>query len=403
MTAGTDVATFPSLDEPRLRHDPVLDEWRRTDPVRRVRLPHGRWCWVVTRYDDVKTVMDDTVRFSRRAAANDDSPRRTPTVVQKGSLASMDGPDHARLRRLLSRDLTVRRMEALRPSTQACVDRLLDGIERRGPVADLVPQLALAVPVAVIADLLGVPSDDQQEFRSWAEGILSTGVDATTGRPISERSIASLHGYLGALVAQRRREPSDDLVSALVAVRDDGDTLTEDELIHLAFTLLGGGFETTATMIGKSVVCLIDHPDQLGVLRSEPGLWPAAVDELLRWLSLGAGTALPHEALVDVQLSGVNVRAGDYVITAPSSANADEQRFVDADRFDVRRVDGGHLGLGHGPHYCLGANLAKMEMHVTLQTLFERLPSLRLAVPEDELAWRPASALWALAALPVEW
>jgi len=403
MADTDEIVSFPTTDQPGLRHDAVLDDWRRADPVRKIRLPYGRWCWVVTRYDDVKTVLDDTERFSRRAAANDDAPRRTPTVVQKGSLASMDGADHARLRRLLSRDLTVRRMEALRPTTQAHVDAALDAIERRGPVVDLVPDFALAIPITVIAELIGVPVTDQQQFRSWAEGILSTVVDDITGRPVSETSIGALYSYLTELLAAKRRAPADDLLSALVSARDDRDALSESEMVYLAFTLLGGGYETTAAMIAKSVVCLLGHPDQLAVLRDRPELWPNAVDELLRWLSLGSGTGLPLVALVDVELSSTAIRAGEYVITAPAAANADEARFVEPQRFDVTRTDNPHFGLGHGPHFCLGANLAKMEMQVTLRSLFGRFGALRLAVPEEDLVWRPSSALWAVAELPVTW
>jgi cytochrome P450 len=394
------VVEFPTVTAPALHHDPALDRWRREEPVRKVKFAYGRWCWIVTRYDDVKLVLTDP-RFSRRAAARHDAPRKTPYVVQKGSLASMDGEDHLRLRRLVSRALTVRSMEALRPHTQELVHGLIDAMIAGGGQRDLVEELAFPVPIAVICEMLGIPYTDRERFRGWAQAYLTT-------TPAGEGSVATaqeardhLDAYLAELIDDRRHRPSEDLLGALVSVRDEGDRLDEDELLNLSFTLLGGGFETTATMIAKSALALLLHPEQLTKLDQHPELWSSAVDELLRFLALGAGNALPLEALVDIELAGVVIRAGDYVVTAPAAANFDETVFRQPELLDVERAESPHFGLGFGPHYCIGANLAKMELHVTLQTLFERCPDIALATSADDLEWRSSSALWALQHLPV--
>jgi cytochrome P450 len=186
-----------------------------------------------------------------------------------------------------------------------------------------------------------------------------------------------------------------------VQVRDAGDSLTEDEMVWLSFTMLAGGFETVSQQIAKSIVVLLTHPAELERVRSDPSLWPNAADELLRFIALGPGTSLPLEALEDVEIRGVLICAGDYVISSPAAANFDRDAFENPRQLDLTRADNLHLSLGHGPHYCLGANLAKMELQVTLRLLFERFPDLRLDVPVEELSWVPDHAVWGLEALPV--
>jgi cytochrome P450 len=397
---ATTIEPFPTVTQPQLRHDPALDRWRVAEPVRRIQMPHGRWCWVVTRNADVRTVMTDP-RFSRRAAAADDAPRRTPGVVQRGSLASMDGADHARLRRLLSRALTVRHMEELRPRTIELVTGFLDALDAKGPHAELVHGLCRQVPISVICELLDVPVADRDRFENWAAMVLSTRPPDDDEPDDTSVAVAELWAYLTELLAARRRMPGDDLLTRLVEARDEGDALTEDEMVWLSFTMLAGGFETVSQQIAKSIVVLLEHPEQLARVQAAPELWPSAVEELLRFIALGPGTSLPLEALEDVELSGVQISAGDYVLPSPAAANFDPETYDDADRLDLTRTDNLHLSLGHGPHYCLGANLAKMEMQVTLRLLFERFPRLHLDVPVDALPWVPNHAVWGLAQLPV--
>jgi cytochrome P450 len=393
------IVEFPTV-APMLHHDPALDRWRRDEPVRKIQLPYGRWCWIVTRYDDVKLVLTDP-RFSRRAAAQDDAPRKTAGVIQRGSLASMDGPDHLRLRRLVSRALTVRHMEMLRPHTQEVTTRFLEAMVAAGGTRDVVSELARPVPIAVICEMLGIPYADRERFIGWADAYLATTPADADAVTMADTARDHLFRYLGELVAARRRAPTDDLLSGLVAARDGGDSLDEHELLSLSFTLLAGGFETTATMIAKSVLVLLLHPDQVSTLRAQPNLWPNAVDELLRFIPLGAGNALPLEVLEDVELSGVSLRAGDYVMTSPAAANFDEAQFDAPERLDVQRNEAAHFSLGFGGHYCLGANLAKMELHVALQSLFARFPEVSLAVDDEALEWRTSTAVWGVESLPV--
>jgi nocardicin N-oxygenase len=395
-----DIEKFPSLDVPQLGHDPVLDVWREATPIRKIQLPYGRWCWVITRNADVRMVMTDA-RFSRRAAAADDAPRRTAGVVQRGSLASMDGPDHSRLRRLLSRALTVKNMEDLRPHTEELVHGFLDEIEHSGPQGELVHGLCRPVPISVISEMLDVPEHDRDRFIGWAGLVLSTRAPGEDEVDDTSIAVAELWAYLTELLAERRRAPGTDLLTRLVQVRDAGDSLTEDEMVWLSFTMLAGGFETVSQQMAKSIVVLLTHPADLERLRSDPSLWPSAVDELLRFIALGPGTSLPLEALEDVEIRGVLIRAGDYVISSPAAANFDPHAFDHPRDLDLTRADNLHLSLGHGAHYCLGANLAKMEMQVTLRLLFERFPDLRLDVPVEALAWVPDHAVWGLEALPV--
>jgi nocardicin N-oxygenase len=271
-----------------------------------------------------------------------------------------------------------------------------------GPEVDLVNELALPVPISVICEMLGIPYEDRARFRGWADAFMSTTPtpdDATT--TVTATAFMHLTAYLAELIADRRRRPTTDLLGALVAVRDGTDTLTEDEMVNLAFTLLVGGFETTAHQIAKSAYCLLVHPDQLAKLQARPELWPGAVDELLRYIPLGSGNGLPLMAVADVELSGVTIHAGDYVVTAPAAANFDDAVYADPDRLDVERTENPHLALGHGPHYCLGANLAKMELHVALQSLFTRFPRLALAVAPDAVPWRSGTAVWGFDELPV--
>ena len=292
-------------------------------------------------------------------------------------------------------------MDALRPRTIELVAGFLDDLEATGPSAELVHGLCRPVPISVICELLDVPAEDRERFESWAALVLSTRPPEEGEADDTSVAVAELWAYLTELLAARRREPGDDLLARLVEARDEGDALTEDEMVWLSFTMLAGGFETVSQQIAKSIVVLLEHPTQLATVQASPDLWSSAVEELLRFIALGPGTSLPLEALEDVELSGVRISAGDYVLTAPAAANFDADVFDDPERLDLARTDNLHLSLGHGPHYCLGANLAKMEMQVTLRLLFERFPDLRLAVPASELAWVPNHAVWGLAQLPV--
>ncbi|SCL25104.1 Cytochrome P450 [Micromonospora nigra] len=389
---------YPFSDPDRLMLDPRYAQLRREEPLTRVRMPFGEPTWLATRHADVRTVLGDP-RFSRAAAVGRDEPRSTPQQLD-GGILSMDPPDHTRLRRLVAKAFTARRVEELRPRTRALAEELVDGMLAAGPPADLVAHVATPLPIRVICELLGVPVADQDRFHTWSEAIVST-----TSLPPEQiqHYIGSLYAYMGELIARRRVEPTDDLLGAMVRARDADDRLSEEEVVQLAAGLLAAGHETTVTQIPNMVYVLLNHPDQWDRLRTEPALVPGAVEELMRFIPLGAGAAFARYALEDVELGGVLVRAGEPVVVSIPSANRDESVFAEADRLDLTRAANPHLGFGHGVHHCVGAQLARMELQVVLETLTVRAPRLRLAVPEAELTWKSGLLVRGLVALPVAW
>ena len=390
---------YPFSEPDRLNLDPLYAQLRRQEPVARVRLPFGEDAWLATRYQDVKVVLGDP-RFSRAASVGRDEPRTSPQPIG-GGILSMDPPDHSRLRRLVAKAFTARRVEQLRPVTAAIAGELVDAMRTAGPPADLVEHFSTPLPVRVICRLLGVPASDQHLFRTWSEAIIST-----TSLPPETviEYLGSLHAYMAGLIAQRREVATDDLIGAMVQARDeDNDRLTEQEMVELAAGLLAAGHETTVTQLSNFVYVLLTHPEQLAVLRARPELVPGAVEELLRFVPLGAAAAFARYATVDLELGGVRIRAGEPVIAAMSAANRDATVFGEPDRLDITREAGPHLGFGHGVHHCLGAQLARMELQVALGTLLDRLPDLALAVDEKDLEWKSGLLVRGLRSLPVTW
>jgi len=390
---------YPFSAPDRLNLDPLYARLRQEEPVVRVRLPFGEEAWLATRYQDVKVVLGDP-RFSRAASVGRDEPRTTPQQIGNGILA-MDPPDHSRLRRLVAKAFTARRVEQLRPATTAIANELIDGMTEIGPPADLVEHFATPLPVRVICRLLGVPHTDQHLFRIWSEAIVST----TSLRPEQiQEYMGNLHAYMAGLIAQRRETPTDDLIGALVQARDeDNDRLTEQEMVELAAGLLAAGHETTVTQIPNFVYALMTNPSQLALLKAQPELVPSAVEELLRYVPLGAASAFARYATEDLDLGEVRIHAGEPVIGSLSSANRDESVFEDPDRLDLARGVNPHIGFGHGVHHCVGAQLARLELQVALGTLLARLPELRLAVDEKELPWKSGLLVRGLRAMPVTW
>ncbi|MFI6227583.1 cytochrome P450 [Micromonospora echinospora] len=390
---------YPFSPPDRLNLDPRYAELRRDEPLVRVQLPYGEPAWLATRHADVRMVLGDS-RFSRAASAGRDEPRNVPEQRESGILG-MDPPEHTRLRRVVAKAFTARRVEQLRPGTRRVAGELVDGMIAAGAPADLVVHLATPLPIRVICDLLGVPVTDQDRFHTWSEAIVST----TALSPERAREyVDNLLGYMAGLVEQRRTTPTDDLIGAMVRMRDsDGDRLSEDELVRLAAGLLAAGHETTVNQIPNLVYVLLTNPEQWARLCAEPGLVPSAVEELMRFVPLGATAAFPRYATEDVEVGGVLVRAGEPVVVSIHSANRDERVFTDADQIDLARPVNPHVAFGHGVHHCVGAQLARMELQVVLETLVERTPGLRLAVPEPELTWKTGLLVRGLTSLPVSW
>ncbi|WDZ86482.1 cytochrome P450 [Micromonospora cathayae] len=391
--------SYPFGAPDRLNLDPRYAELRRDEPLVRVRLPYGEPAWLATRYADVRMVLGDS-RFSRAAAVGRDEPRNVPEQRESGILG-MDPPEHTRLRRVVAKAFTARRVEELRPRTRRIADELVDGMLAAGAPADLVAHVATPLPIRVICDLLGVPVADQDRFHTWSEAIVST-TALTPER--AQKYLDNLLSYMAGLVEQRRRTPTDDLIGAMVRTRDsDADRLTEDELVRLAAGLLAAGHETTVNQIPNLVYVLLTNPEQWARLRAEPELVPSAVEELMRFIPLGATAAFPRYATEDVEVGGVLVRAGEPVIVSIHSANRDERAFAEPDVIDLARSVNPHLGFGHGVHHCVGAQLARMELQVVLGTLLDRTPDLRLAVSEPELTWKSGLLVRGLTSLPVSW
>lgn len=375
--------------------DPLYAQLRSEEPLSRVQLPHGEPAWLATRYEDARTVLGDA-RFSRAAVVHHDEPRMRPKQRNDGLLA-MDPPDHTRLRRLVAKAFTARRVERLRPRTQEIADRLIDRMRSAGPPADLVEDFALPLPIAVICELLGVPFEDRDDFRTWSDAFVST---TLLSAEQVEDHMQRMFDYIAGLVQQRRVEPADDLITGLVEARDQQDRLTEREMVVLASGILVAGHETTASQIPNFVHVLLDNPEQCAALRTDPELIPTAVEELMRFVPLGAGAGQPRYAREDVQLGGVTIRAGEAVLVSNGSANRDEQVFPEPDRFDLHRDGPSHLGFGHGPHHCLGAQLARMELHVALATLLENLPELRV---HGAVEWKSGLAVRSPRRMPITW
>ena len=266
---------------------------------------------------------------------------------------------------------------------------------------ELVDDFAFPLPITVIAELLGIPVEDRERFRAWSSNVVMPAL-TPEDREIAKRRGDELIAYLDDLFAQRRAERTDDLVSALVLAEDGGDTLSENELYSMVVLLIVAGHETTVSLIANAVHTLLTHSEELAALRADPSLMTSAVEELVRFDS-AVERAITRWVAADTELGGQALRRGDLVIAVIGSANRDADRYLDADTLNLARVDNKHVGFGRGPHYCLGAPLARLEVEVALETLFRRLPNLRLAIDEDDLYWRPIPLFRSLASLPVAW
>jgi cytochrome P450 len=370
-------------------------EAQREPGMWRVQLPHGEPAWLATRYADARLVLGDK-RFSRAKAANHDEPRMREGRAT-GGILSMDPPEHTRLRTLVAKAFTVRRVEELRPRARSIAETLVADMVEAGPPTDLVDKFALPLPVAVICELLGVPITDRPKFRAWSDDALSTS-RLTTDQFLASRE--AMRDYMRGLIAEHRKAPQDDLMTALIEARDKADRLSELELVDLCIGILVAGHETTASQIPNFLVTLLDHPAALEKLRKYPTQIPAAVEELLRFVPLGAGAGFPRYATEDVQVGKVLVREGDPVVVAIGAANRDALRFDNADQLQVDRPQPPHLGFGHGVHHCLGAALARMELQEALRALLLELPPLHLA---GDIQWKTEMLVRGPVTMPIGW
>jgi cytochrome P450 len=375
-------------------HDSYYEALR-TPGMLRIQMPHGEPAWLATRYADARLVYGDR-RFSRAVAAEHDEPRMQAGRID-GGILSMDPPDHTRLRTLVAKAFTVRRVEQVRPRARDIAIGLVKDMIAEGPPVDLVDRFALPLPVAVICELLGVPVEDRPKFRVWSDNVLSTS-RLTAEEYTDNRN--ELRDYIRGLIADHRVDPQDDLMTALIEAHDQGDRLSELELVDLCGGILVAGHETTASQIPNFIATLLDHPEAMDKLRSDPSLIPGAVEELLRFVPLGAGAGFARYATEDVQVGDVLVRAGEPVIVAIGAANRDGMRFTSPDKLQVDQPPEQHLGFGHGVHHCLGAALARMELQEALRVLLSELPDLHLA---GDIVWKTEMLVRGPVTMPIGW
>ncbi|MDX2591681.1 cytochrome P450 [Streptomyces sp. WI03-4A] len=376
---------------------PDAYEGLRKEAPLKVRIRGGE-AWLVTRHADVRQVLNDN-RFS----ADDQKPGfpiriQLPPEPGVMSFNRMDGSEHGRLRRMAMTEFTARRTRALRPEVELLVERLLDELARGPRPVDLVEHFAVRLPSLVIARMLGVPEEDEATFTEQSRVILSQ--DATPEETYG--AFVEMTGYLDRLAARRTAEPQDDLISRLVTRYVASGELTHQELVAMTRFFLVAGHETSAHQISLSVLSLLRDPALLAELRADPGLYKPAVEELLRYWSISQDNQV-RAAVADVELGGARIRAGEGVIVAIPGANHDESVYPDAGRLDIHRNASGHLAFGFGAHLCPGASLARMELEVCLSMLFTRFPTLRLAVPAEDVRFRENTLVYGLEELPVTW
>ncbi|WP_425147854.1 cytochrome P450 family protein [Deinococcus sp.] len=376
---------------------------REEAPVFRVKAPRGQWAWLVTRYDDVLSVLKDDVHYVKnpQQAMTPEQWRKAPKMPSVfGSLSrgllSLDGADHDRLKVLVHKAFTPRMVGDMASATQTVTDAALDRAIKAGRM-DLVTDFALPVPLTIIGRILGVPEEDNPKFNRGMKAFIAIG---GSPNPLLIPPMLSFVNYLRGLIKARRREARDDLISALVAAQEQNDQLTDDEILAMVFLLLSAGHETTVNLIGSGTLALSQHPEQLARLRAEPALMKSAVEELVRYV-VPAEMASERYATEDMTLSGVTIPRGELVLAVLASANRDPAQFETPDTLDLGRSPNRHLSFGQGMHYCLGAPLSRMEAGIAIGTLLRRAPDLRLSAPAHEVRWRSSFIVRGLESLPV--
>ncbi|QUQ63571.1 cytochrome P450 [Kutzneria sp. CA-103260] len=376
--------------------DAAFSRLRTEEPVSPVRCPAGMDAWLVSRYEDIRTVLADPRLSSRCASSQHMVPGYdSGQDPAPGQIIQLDGEEHSRLRRLLIGEFTVRRMEALRPYIQRITDEHIDAMLAKSG-ADLVPDFALPIPSLVICEMLGVPYADREAFQQDSVLLLDTETDWETRGAAWQRTC----DYIGGLVQQRQVAPEDDLLSRLIARGNETDRpLTMAELVTLGGTLLIAGHETTANMIALGTLALLENPAQLAALQAEP---EAAVEELMRYLTV-IQFGLLRQATEDVTVGGAEVKAGEWLVAAIQSGNRDGDVYADPDTVDLGRQARTHLGFGFGAHQCLGQQLARIELQVALTTLLRRLPGLRPTAPLPLSEFKSSAIIYGLRSLPVTW
>ncbi|MFS0695236.1 cytochrome P450 family protein [Streptomyces nitrosporeus] len=373
---------------------PYYAKMRAEGPVHAIRTDDFERIWLVVGYEEARAALADQ-RLSKEWRTSDNWAASDSPI--NANMLELDAPHHTRLRRLVAGEFTARRIEAMRPRVEEITGGLLDAMGPTGG-ADLVDALAFPLPMTVICELIGVPGVDRDAFRK-----LSNAIVAPESSEAESDAVHAMGAYLTELIEEKRRSPGDDLMSALIQARDEeGGGLSSDELVGMAFLLLVAGHETTVNLISNGVRALLDHPDQLALLKAEPELIDGAVEEMLRYDG-PVETATFRFAREEVTIGDVTIGRGDAVLVALGSGDRDAGRYPDPDTFDIRRDPRGHLAFGHGAHFCLGAPLARMEGRIAIRALLERCPGLRYDPDGGAPDWLPGLLIRGVRRLPVRW
>ena len=402
MTEASELPSYPIVEHDDLSMDPVYRELQRK-PAFKARMPLGEPIWIATRYDDVRTAYGDR-RFGKAMGYGRDRPRLHGESHSSDTsrLDNMDPPDHTRVRRLASGAFAPAQIRSMSGWIESMTAELLDDVQAKGPGADFMELFAWKLPLRVISGILGAPDEAIPRLKAM--------VDQLTGPSSSveqrREAYGGIQGFVRSLIAEHRESPSDTLLSLLVQAREDDDRFSEDELVSLSTTLFLGGFETTAAQLGSTVWTLMAHRHLWDELLADPDLVPNALEELWRWIpSFRHGNPMIRWAAEDVELSdGVVIPRGDPVLPEHQVANRDEAVFDHGWELDFHRRDPApHLSLSWGPHRCMGARLAGLEVESMLRAILARFPTLDLAVPPDRVEWSTSTFLRAAAALPLTW
>ncbi|MFM9559187.1 cytochrome P450 [Streptomyces caniscabiei] len=378
---------------------PRLREAQRNDPVHRWRLPDGRHIWVVTRYDDVRQMFTDPRLSSALTPLTLMLPGLDEDQLQvaPGSFVNMDPPEHTRLRRTVASSFTARRMRELTPRLEQLAEDCLDGMERMGAPADFMTAFAFPFPLFAICELLGLSEEERAEYLALTAKA-AVGL-AGTAEEVKE-VVDAAHRFMLDAVTTRRAQPDDGMIGMLV--REHGDDLADEEIVGISNMFLSAGFDTTANTLGLGLLALFDNPDQLALLRDDPGVLDTAVEELMRYLSVISATS-GRTATEDLEIGGVTVKAGEYVVPALAVANRDPDHYADPDRLDLTRTPAQQLAFGHGIHRCTGAAMTLLELKIAFPAVLRRFPGLRLAVPREELTYRGYNMVHGALSIPVAW
>ncbi|WP_033101317.1 MULTISPECIES: cytochrome P450 [Thermoactinomyces] len=378
-------------------------ELREKAPVYKVKMPNGLDAWLITRYEDALSALKDS-RFIKRGRTALGEERFKKLIVLEESeylmetMLAMDPPDHTRLRSLVSKAFTPKMIQGMHENIQNIADGLLEKMEKGKPI-DLMSEFAFPLPIIVISEMLGIPTEDRMKFRDWSNAIIDANNHPDRMRKAGPK-IKAFVAYLQELVEKRRQNSTDDLISSLVHAEAEGDKLSEKELYAMIFLLIVAGHETTVNLIGNGVLALLENPDQMALLQQNPELIQTAVEEFLRYYSPVEFTT-NRFAIEDVNWHGETIKKGDMVLVALASANRDPEQFVNPDQLDITRKHNPHIGFGYGIHYCLGAPLARLEAQIAISSLLNRFPDIKPGTSLEQLEWRPSFLMRGLKELPV--